>query len=80
VHDTEAMVMLDDSISEADGTLSNVVSPTEGYKPDSRCSSNESGYYGYVPSFDFNSFNGNTLTTRATNFNIVPFDDMIPHQ
>ena len=80
--DTQAMKMFDDSVTEVGGTLSNTVSPTEGCKPDSRCSSNESGYYGYVPSFDLNSFTGNTPTTRTTDFDILPVDDnpMIPHQ
>ena len=71
---TQAMTVLDDSVAEVDGTLSNIVLPTKGCKPDSRCSSNESGYYGYVPSFDLSSFNGNTLTT-TTDFNTLPFGD-----
>lgn len=82
-HDTDAMTMLDDTSStEVDGILNNnIISPSEGHKPDSRCSSNESGYYGYVPSFDFNSFNGNGPQNTTTEL-ILPFDEnnMTLHQ
>ena len=46
LHDN-AMTIMDDSVIEVVS-----ISSSEGIKPDSRCSSNESGYYGYVPSFD----------------------------
>ena len=73
-HSTDAMTMPDHSSIEVDDILN--ISPTEGCKPDSRCSSNESGYYGYVPSFDLKSFNGNALKSTVTDFNILPLDDI----
>ena len=67
-----------DSDMEVNGIL--CTSLSEICKPGSRCSSNESGYYDYVPSFDLEPFNRNTLQTTTTSSDILPLDNMIPHQ
>ena len=68
------MRMLDDNTidHEADGVHS--ISIIERCNRDSHCSSNESGYYGYIPSFDPESSNGNILHTTIADLDSPPLD------